>query len=174
MSPGLFVVEDVHPMPTAIQQNFSLRKNFAKIRSLVPVPNLIDIQRRSYEKFLQLTTDPDKRENIGLQAVFNSVFPIRDYNEAASLEFVSYKLEKPKYDVDECRSRGMTFAAPMVVTIRLVVWDKDEVSGTQSIRDVKETDVFFGEIPLQLAEADYAQRLETWREWQPVSVQAQG
>ncbi|MDP2343271.1 MAG: DNA-directed RNA polymerase subunit beta [Deltaproteobacteria bacterium] len=135
-------------MPTAIQQNFSLRKNFAKIRSLVPIPNLIDIQRKSYEKFLQLTTDPDRRENLGLQAVFNSVFPIRDYNEVASLEFVSYTLQKPKYDTDECRSRGMTYAAPMVVTIRLVVWDKDEVSGTQSIRDVKETEVFFGEIPL--------------------------
>ncbi|HEY0883509.1 MAG TPA: DNA-directed RNA polymerase subunit beta, partial [Archangium sp.] len=135
-------------MPTAIQQNFSLRKNFAKIRSLVPVPNLIDIQRRSYEKFLQLSTDPKRRDNLGLQAVFNSVFPIRDYNEVASLEFESYTLEKPKYDTDECRSRGMTYAAPMVVTIRLVVWDKDEVSGTQSIRDVKETDVFFGEIPL--------------------------
>ncbi len=148
MSSGFFVVEDVPNMPTAIQQNFSLRKNFAKIRSLVPVPNLIDIQRRSYEKFLQLTTDPKRRENLGLQAVFNSVFPIRDYNEVASLEFESYSLQKPKYDVDECRSRGMTFAAPMVVTIRLVVWDKDEVSGTQSIRDVKETEVFFGEIPL--------------------------
>ncbi len=135
-------------MPTAIQQNFSLRKNFAKIRSLVPIPNLIDIQRRSYEKFLQLTTDPKRRENVGLQAVFNSVFPIRDYNEVASLEFESYTLQKPKYDTDECRSRGMTYAAPMVVTIRLVVWDKDEVSGTQSIRDVKETEVFFGEIPL--------------------------
>ena len=84
-------------MPTAIQQNFSLRKNFAKIRSLVPIPNLIDIQRRSYEKFLQLTTDPKRRENHGLQAVFNSVFPIRDYNEVASLEFESYTLQKPKY-----------------------------------------------------------------------------
>jgi DNA-directed RNA polymerase subunit beta len=135
-------------MPTAIQQNFSLRKNFAKIKSLVPIPNLIDIQRKSYEKFLQFTVDPDKRENIGLQAVFNSVFPIKDYNETASLEFVSYHLEKPKYDVDECRSRGMTFAAPMKVIIRLVIWDKDEVSGTQSIRDVKEQDVYFGEIPL--------------------------
>ena len=85
---------------------------------------------------------------MGLQAVFNSVFPIRDYNEVASLEFVSYALLKPKYDTDECRSRGMTYAAPMGVTIRLVVWDKDEVSGTQSIRDVKQTDVYFGEIPL--------------------------
>jgi DNA-directed RNA polymerase subunit beta len=80
---------------TAIQQNFSLRKNFAKIRSLVPVPNLIDIQRRSYEKFLQLTTDPRRRENVGLQAVFKSVFPIKDFNETASLEFVSYTSRSP-------------------------------------------------------------------------------
>ncbi len=135
-------------MPTAIQQNFSLRKSFAKIKSLVPIPNLIDIQRKSYEKFLQTNIEPEQRENTGLQAVFNSVFPIKDYNETASLEFVSYQLEKPKYDVDECRSRGMTFAAPMKVIIRLVIWDKDEVSGTQSIRDVKEQDVYFGEIPL--------------------------
>ena len=135
-------------MATAIQQNFSLRKNFARIKTLVPIPNLIDIQRKSYEKFLQFTVDPDKRDAMGLQAVFKSVFPIKDYNETASLEFVSYHLEKPKYDVDECRSRGMTFAAPMKVVIRLVIWDKDEVSGTQSIRDVKEQEVYFGEIPL--------------------------
>jgi DNA-directed RNA polymerase subunit beta len=135
-------------MATAIQQNFSLRKSFAKIQSLVGIPNLIDIQRKSYEKFLQFTVDPDKRSDLGLQGVFKSVFPIKDYNESASLEFVSYHLEKPKYDVDECRSRGMTFAAPMKVVIRLVIWDKDEVSGTQSIRDVKEQEVYFGEIPL--------------------------
>ena len=135
-------------MATAIQQNFSLRKSFAKIKPLVGLPNLIDIQRKSYEKFLQFTLDPDKRDDTGLQGVFKSVFPIKDYNESASLEFVSYHLEKPKYDVDECRSRGMTFAAPMKVVIRLVIWDKDEVSGTQSIRDVKEQEVYFGEIPL--------------------------
>jgi DNA-directed RNA polymerase subunit beta len=139
---GGVITEGFSAMPTAIQQNFSLRKNFAKIKSLVPIPNLIDIQRKSYEKFLQFTVDPEKREQMGLQAVFNSVFPIKDYNETASLEFVSYHLEKPKYDVDECRSRGMTFAAPMKVIIRLVIWDKDEVSGTQSIRDVKEQDVY--------------------------------
>ena len=135
-------------MSTAIQQNYFLRKSFAKIKPLVGLPNLIDIQRKSYEKFLQFTVDPDRREDIGLQGVFKSVFPIKDYNESASLEFVNYHLEKPKYDVDECRSRGMTFAAPMKVIIRLVIWDKDEVSGTQSIRDVKEQEVYFGEIPL--------------------------
>ncbi len=133
---------------TRIQQNFAIRNNFGKIKPLVGLPNLIDIQRKSYDKLLQLDVDPKARDDDGLQAVFKSVFPIKDYNETASLDFVSYDLGKPKYDVDECRSRGMTFAAPMQVTIRLVIWDKDEVSGTQSVRDVIEQEVYFGEIPL--------------------------
>ena len=92
---------------------------------------------------------PDEREDVGLQGVFKSVFPIKDFNETCSLEFVSYHLEKPKYDVEECHQRGMTYAAPLKVLIRLVVWDRSEEDGTQSIRDVKEQEVFFGEIPLQ-------------------------
>jgi DNA-directed RNA polymerase subunit beta len=92
---------------------------------------------------------PDEREDVGLQGVFKSVFPIKDFNETCSLEFVSYHLEKPKYDVEECHQRGMTFAAPLKVLIRLVVWDRNEEDGVQSIRDVKEQEVFFGEIPLQ-------------------------
>ena len=97
-----------------------------------------DVQKKSYEKFLQANVVPEERENIGLQEVFKSVFPITDFNETATLEFVSYHLEKPKYMVDECRQRGMTYASPMKVVIRLVVWDKDEELGTQTIRDVKE------------------------------------
>ncbi|MBN2360782.1 MAG: DNA-directed RNA polymerase subunit beta, partial [Deltaproteobacteria bacterium] len=135
-------------MASAIQKNYTIQKNFARIKSLIDIPNLIDIQRRSYEKFLQADVDPDKRADIGLQGVFKSVFPIKDYNETASLEFVSYHLEKPKYDVEECHARGMTYAAPIKVVVRLVVWDKDEVTGAQSIRDVKEQEVYFGEIPL--------------------------
>ena len=91
---------------------------------------------------------PEKREDIGLQGVFKRVFPIKDFNETSSLEFVSYNLEKPKYDVDECHQRGMTYAAPIKVIVRLVVWDNDEETGAQSIRDVKEQEVYFGEIPL--------------------------
>lgn len=135
-------------MATEIQQNFATRKNFAKIQTKLQIPSLIDIQRKSYEKFLQADTLWTARDNSGLQAVFQSVFPIKDYNETASLEFVGYHFDRPKYDVDECRSRGMTFAAPIRVVVRLVIWDKDEATGTQSIRDVKEQEVYFGEVPL--------------------------
>ena len=102
-------------MASLIQKNFRARKSFAKLDQVIDIPNLIDIQKRSYDKFLQIDIPIEKREDIGLQAVFKSVFPIEDFNETASLEFVSYTLEKPKYDVDECRQRGMTFAAPIKV-----------------------------------------------------------
>src|SRR3954454_10733901 len=131
-----------------IQNNFRARKSFAKIGKIIDIPNLIDIQKQSYEKFLQKDVPLDKREDVGLQGVFKSVFPIKDFSETSSLEFVSYTLDKPKYDVDECRQRGMTFAAPIKVIVRLVVWDTNEETGSQSIRDVKEQEVYFGEIPL--------------------------
>jgi len=135
-------------MATTIQNNFRIRKNFAKIQKIIDIPNLIDIQKHSYDKFLQFDKASEQREDTGLQGVFKSVFPIKDFNETSSLEFVSYHLEKPKYDVDECHQRGMTFSAPIKVVVRLVVWDKDPDTGAQSIRDVKEQEVYFGEIPL--------------------------
>jgi DNA-directed RNA polymerase subunit beta len=122
------------------------RRSFSKIPSILEIPNLIDIQKQSFERFLQLRVEQEKRENVGLQAVFNSVFPIKDFNDTASLEFVGYTLEAPKYDVQECLQRGMTYAAPFKVTIRLVAWDSS--AGAQSIRDVKEQEVYFGEIPI--------------------------
>ena len=91
---------------------------------------------------------PEQRGNVGLQEVFKSVFPIRDFSERAQLEFVRYELETPKYDVDECQQRGITFAAPLKVTLRLVVWDVDEDTGSRSIRDIKEQDVYMGDMPL--------------------------
>jgi len=127
---------------------YRIRKNFGRIKKIVEIPNLVDIQMRSYDEFLQATTPADERRDVGLQTVFKSVFPIKDFNEVSSLEFIGYSLEKPKYDVDECRSRGMTYAAPLKVTIRLVVWDVDEETNVRSIRDVKEQEVYFGEIPL--------------------------
>src|SRR6185369_13346718 len=133
---------------SVIQNNFRARRSFAKIGKIIDIPNLIDIQKQSYEKFLQKDIAFEKREDVGLQGVFKSVFPIKDFSETSSLEFVSYRLDKPKYDVDECRQRGMTFAAPIKVIVRLVVWDTNEETGSQSIRDVKEQEVFFGEIPL--------------------------
>ena len=142
-------------MASAIQNNFRVRKSFAKLAKVIDIPNLIDIQKRSYDKFLQLNIPHADREDTGLQGVFKSVFPIKDFSETSSLDFVSYNLEKPKYDVDECRARGMTFAAPIKVVIRLVVWDVNEETGVQSIRDMKEQEVYFGEIPLMTASGTF-------------------
>src|ERR1700760_967141 len=185
------------------------RKDFSKIKTTVPIPNLIEIQKKSYERFLQMNRLPSEREDAGLQSVFKSVFPISDFRENSSLEFIEYSignweckcgklqglhhLRKPcsqcgatliadpygdrevlcprcgkanqargdvcdisgntvglklKYDVDECQERGMTYAVPLKVTIRLVVWNKDPETGVKTIRDIKEQEVFFGEIPL--------------------------
>jgi DNA-directed RNA polymerase subunit beta len=135
-------------MAQPIKENFRVRKDFGDIKKIVEIPNLIDVQRRSYDEFLQMGMDPDERQEIGLQAVFNSVFPIKDFNETSTLEFVSYSLGKPKYDIQECTARGMTYSAPVKVVIRLVVWDVDEDTETRTIRDVKEKEVFFGDIPL--------------------------
>jgi DNA-directed RNA polymerase subunit beta len=123
-----------------------VRKDFSKIPPILDIPDLIEIQKETFERFLQTNIEPEKRESTGLQAVFNSVFPIKDFNDSASLEFVGYTLEEPKYDVQECLQRGMTYAAPFKVTIRLVAWDDSE--GSQAIRDVKEQEVYFGEIPI--------------------------
>ncbi len=135
-------------MSVRVAHNVRLRRNFGKIRKIVDIPNLIEIQRRSYDEFLQLGVAAAERRDTGLQGVFRSVFPIKDFNETASLEFVSYTLGEPKYSVDECHERGMTFAAPLKVTIQLVIWDVDAETGSRSIKNVKEQEVYFGEIPL--------------------------
>src|SRR6187455_657277 len=185
------------------------RIDFSKIKTTVPIPNLIEIQKKSYERFLQMNRLASEREDAGLQSVFKSVFPISDFRENSSLEFIEYSignweckcgklqglhhLRKPcagcgnvliadpygdrdvlcprcgrpnivegdicdicgntvalklKYDVDECQERGMTFAVPLKVTIRLVVWNKDPETGVKTIRDIKEQEVYFGDIPL--------------------------
>ena len=124
------------------------RKSFAQIKPVVEVPHLMDVQKRSYEKFLQADVEGDSKKNEGLHGVFKSVFPIKDFNETASLEYVGYKLDDPKYDVDECVKKGMTYGCPLRVIVRLVVWDQSDPNQPQSIRDVKEQEVYFGEIPL--------------------------
>src|ERR1044072_6868378 len=185
------------------------RIDFSKIKTTVPIPNLIEIQKKSYERFLQMNRLPSEREDAGLQSVFKSVFPISDFRENSSLEFIEYSignweckcgklqglhhLRKPcsncgatliadpygdrevlcprcgkanqargdvcdicgntvglklKYDVDECQERGMTYAVPLKVTISLVVWNKDPETGVKTIRDIKEQEVYFGDIPL--------------------------
>src|SRR5580765_4630487 len=125
-----------------------VRKSFGRISEITKMPNLIEVQKMSYDHFLQIGVTADKRESVGLQEVFKSVFPIKDFAERAELQFVKYELEFPKYDVEECQQRGMTFAAPLKVTLRLVVWDVDEETGARSIRDIKEQDVYMGDMPL--------------------------
>ncbi len=125
-----------------------VRKYFGRLQAAVDMPNLIEVQRTSYEQFLQREVPVKERTDTGLQEVFKSVFPIKDFSERGTLEFVSFEFEYPKYDVEECQQRGMTYAAPLKVTLRLVVWDIDEETGARSIRDVKEQDVFMGDMPL--------------------------
>src|SRR5438552_1475555 len=125
-----------------------IRKTFGRLPEIAPMPNLIEVQMSSYAAFLQRRGAPNERKPVGLQEVFRSVFPIKDFSERSQLEFVKYELEEPKYDVDECQQRGMTFAAPLKVTLRLVVWDVDEDTGSRSIRDIKEQDVYMGDMPL--------------------------
>jgi DNA-directed RNA polymerase subunit beta len=134
-------------MANVIQSNFRIRKRLGRVRKVIEVPNLIDIQKTSYDKFLQTTVPPHERAEVGLQAVFRSVFPIKDFNGTSELVFVSYNLEKPKYDVEECRQRGMTYAAPIKVTTQLMIYDTRE-GGERIVRDIKEQEVYFGEIPL--------------------------
>ncbi|WP_437486077.1 DNA-directed RNA polymerase subunit beta [Sorangium sp. So ce1014] len=134
-------------MPSVVQSNFRVRKNLGRVRRIIDVPNLIDIQKSSYDKFLQMSVPPNEREEIGLQAVFRSVFPIKDFNGTSELVFVSYNLEPPKYDVDECRQRGMTYSAPIKVTNQLMIYDTRD-GGERIVRDIKEQEVYFGELPL--------------------------
>jgi DNA-directed RNA polymerase subunit beta len=125
-----------------------IRKSFGRIPEVAPMPNLIEVQRSSYDHFLQMGVPAEHRISVGLQEVFKSVFPIRDFSERAQLDFVRYELETPKYDVDECQQRGITFAAPLKVTLRLLVWDVDEDTEMRTIRDIKEQDVYMGDMPL--------------------------
>ncbi|TAJ74102.1 MAG: DNA-directed RNA polymerase subunit beta [Phenylobacterium sp.] len=125
-----------------------IRKSFGRIPEAVQMPNLIEVQRSSYEQFLQRETRVADRKEEGVEAVFRSVFPIKDFNERAVLEYVSYEFEEPKYDVEECVQRDMTYAAPLKVKLRLIVFETDEETGARSVKDIKEQDVYMGDIPL--------------------------
>ncbi|MCF7698158.1 DNA-directed RNA polymerase subunit beta [Loktanella sp. M215] len=125
-----------------------LRKYYGKIREVLEMPNLIEVQKSSYDLFLRSGDSPTPLDGEGIMGVFQSVFPIKDFNETAVLEFVKYELEKPKYDVEECQQRDMTYSAPLKVTLRLIVFDVDEDTGAKSVKDIKEQDVFMGDMPL--------------------------
>ena len=124
-----------------------VRKFFGHIREVAEMPNLIEVQKASYDQFLIVDAPAGGRPDEGLQSVFKSVFPIADFANTALLEFVKYEFEAPKYDVDECRQRGMTFAAPLKVTLRLIVFDVDPDTGARSVKDIKEQDVYMGDMP---------------------------
>ncbi len=132
-----------------------IRKSFGKIPLVTSLPNLVEVQKRSFDSFLQLRTNPEKRENIGLHSIFKSVFPINDYAERATVDYVSYNLGVPKYDVEECSQRGMTYGTPLLVNFRLIIWDVDEIAGTKSVRDIKEQEVYMGDIPLMTKNATF-------------------
>jgi DNA-directed RNA polymerase subunit beta len=135
-------------MVTSLASQYRLRKNLGKIKSIIGIPNLIEMQRESYGRFLQNDVDSDLRIDKGLQSVFKGVFPIRDFSGTASLEFVRYSIGEVKYDVSECLQRGMTYEAPLKITVRLVVYEVDKETGARSIRDIKEQEIYFGTIPL--------------------------
>jgi len=125
-----------------------LRKSFAKTAHIVDPPHLIEMQRVSYDKFLQKNVETDKRGDTGLQGIFNSIFPISDFNGTSFLEFVRYSFGEPKYTVDECIERGMTYEVPIKITVRLLTYEIDSETGVQNIRDIKEQEVYLGSIPL--------------------------
>nr|MCU0585852.1 DNA-directed RNA polymerase subunit beta [Desulfobacterales bacterium] len=132
-----------------------IRKNFGKIAKIVDIPDLIGMQRDSFARFLQMDIPHEKREEIGLQAVYKSVFPIKDFTGSASLEFVSYRFGEVKHTIEECIHRGMTYEIPVRITVRLVVYDLDAESGASTIRDIKEQEIYFGTIPLMTAKGTF-------------------
>ncbi len=142
-----------HKVP--ITPTVRTRLDFGKIPVILDIPNLIEVQQNSYERFLQLDVPPEERVDTGLQEIFKSVFPISDYNDMALLEFVSYSFGRPKYSAIECRERGMTFSIPLKVTVRLVTWDIDPDLNSKSIRDIKEQDIYFGEIPMMTTKGTF-------------------
>ncbi|MFT0892106.1 DNA-directed RNA polymerase subunit beta [Pseudochelatococcus sp. G4_1912] len=135
-------------MAQTITSRKRIRKFFGKIREVAEMPNLIEVQKASYDQFLLIDEPEGGRPDEGLQSVFKSVFPISDFSSTSLLEFVKYTFEPPKYDVDECRQRGMTYSAPLKVTLRLIVFDVDEDTGARSVKDIKEQDVYMGDMPL--------------------------
>jgi len=126
---------------------YKFRKSFSKLPSVLDIPHLLEVQLKSYHEFLQAETKPEDRQDVGLHNAFKTVFPIEDFNEKASLEYIGYRFDRPKYEAVECRLKGYTYVAPLYVTFRLVIWDT-ESGEERTIRDVKEQEVYFGEIPL--------------------------
>src|ERR1700682_334340 len=144
-----------HNMAQTFTGRKRIRKFFGHLREVAEIPILIEVQKASYDQFLLVDEPRGGRPDEGLQAVFKSVFPISDFSNAALLEFVKYEFEPPKYDVDECRQRGMTFAAPLKVTLRLIVFDVDPDTAARSVKDIKEQDVYMGDMPFMTMDGTF-------------------
>lgn len=142
-------------MATTFNGRRKVRKSFGSIREVTEMPNLIEVQKASYDQFLMVDEPKGGRGDEGLQSVFRSVFPITDFSNTASLEFVRYEFEQPKYDIDECRARDITFAAPLKVTLRLIVFEVDEETGARSVKDIKEQDVYMGDMPFMTSNGTF-------------------
>jgi DNA-directed RNA polymerase subunit beta len=142
-------------MTQSAKSRIPLRRDFSRLPSIIVMPNLIEVQKESYEKFLQMNIDPQQRDETGLNAVFKGIFPIEDYSKTTLLDYVKYDILNPKFDVQECQDRGMTYAAPLNVTIRLVHLEVDEETKTKKVREVKEQEVYLGEIPLMTANGTF-------------------
>ncbi|MBF0679925.1 MAG: DNA-directed RNA polymerase subunit beta, partial [Devosia sp.] len=142
-------------MATTFNGRRKVRKSFGSIREVTEMPNLIEVQKASYDQFLMVNEPKGGRGDEGLQSVFRSVFPITDFSNTASLEFVRYEFEQPKYDIDECRARDITFAAPLKVTLRLIVFEVDEETGAKSVKDIKEQDVYMGDMPFMTSNGTF-------------------
>ncbi|MBL4613636.1 MAG: DNA-directed RNA polymerase subunit beta, partial [Magnetovibrio sp.] len=142
-------------MATSFTGRKRVREDYGKISAAVDMPNLIEVQKTSYEHFLQKDIPAAERTQTGLQEVFRSVFPIEDFSGRGTLEYVAFEFETPTYDVEECQQRGITYAAPLKVTLRLVVWDIDEETGAKSVRDIKEQDVYMGDMPFMTSNGTF-------------------
>lgn len=135
-------------MPHVVKHGKRERLSFAKIPEIMDLPDLIEVQKSSYEEFLQRNIPPEERKDKGLQAVFNEIFPITDFSETSELQFVSYSLGAPKYDINECQSRGFSYALLVKIRVQLVLREKDEDTGENQLIEIKEAEVYMGEIPL--------------------------
>ncbi|MES2215502.1 MAG: DNA-directed RNA polymerase subunit beta [Pseudomonadota bacterium] len=143
-------------MTQVLSTKRSIRRSFGKINLVASIPNLIEVQKNSYDRdFLQIGIEAAARSDIGLQAVLKSVFPVQDPSGSSTLEFVKYEFDQPKYDVEECRQRSLSFAAPLKVTLRLIVWDIDEDTGSKEIKGIKEQEVYMGDMPLMTKNATF-------------------
>ena len=142
-------------MATSFIGQKRFRKYFGKIREVLEMPNLIEVQKSSYDLFLNSGDQPEPMDGEGIKGVFQSVFPIKDFGETAELQFVDYELEEPKYDVEECQQRDMTYSAQLKVTLRLIVFDADEDTGAKSVKDIKEQVVYMGDMPLMTSNGTF-------------------